>query len=98
MEGKKVVLGWLLNTRELLIHLPLNKFLRWTKDILATISQSVVNGKELETIVGRLNHVAMAMTQMRHFLNRLRHLTYVALSCKWGKAKLTENVREDLIL
>ena len=98
MEETKVVLGWLLNTRELLIHLPLNKFLGWTKDILATISQSVVKGKELETIVGRLNHVAMAMTQMRHFLNRLRHLTYVALSCKWGKARLTENVREDLIL
>ena len=40
----------------------------------------------------------MAPTQMRHFLNRLRKLTYVALSCKWGKASITANVRDDLVL
>ena len=98
MEETKMLLGWIVNTRALLIHLPINKYLGWSTDILEAIEKVTVKGSELDTITGRLNHAAMALTPMRHFLNRLRHLTYVALSCKWGKAKITENVRDDLIL
>jgi hypothetical protein len=75
MEERKMLLGWIVNTRELLLHLPLNKFLCWSKDILEAIAKVTVKGSELETSTGRLNHAAMALTPMRHFLNCLQHLT-----------------------
>ena len=98
MEETKIMLGWLINTRSMLLHLPLNKFNGWSKDILDAISRTIIDGSTLETMTGRLNHAAMALTNMRHFLNRLRKLAYVAAQCKWGKARLTQNVKDDLTL
>ena len=98
MEETKIMLGWVINTRSMLLHLPINKFNGWSNDIRAAIAKTIIDGSTLETMTGRLNHAAMALTNMRHFLSRLRKLAYVATQCKWGKARLTQNVKDDLTL
>jgi hypothetical protein len=69
-----IVLGWLLNTRRLLVALPDDKFIAWTGDIRAIITVRRVLHDELESIIGRLNHAAAIMPLSRHFLGRLRAL------------------------
>ena len=55
---RKIVLGWLLDTRELKIHLPMDKGLCWMNDIEEITKENVrVKSKQMEQIIGRLNHV-----------------------------------------
>ncbi len=98
MEEHKLMLGWTFNTRGLLLHLPESKFHSWTHDILGAIKKPLIDQKTLETILGRLNHAAMALTPMRHFLNRLRQLAHAASTTRRGMVRLTDNVRDDLDL
>jgi hypothetical protein len=68
MGETKIILGWLLNTRSLLISLPDDKHKRWTMDINKLISTTRVRNKIIETTIGCLNHVAGIYSPMRHFL------------------------------
>ncbi len=68
----QTVLGWNLNTRSLLVILPADKFHAWTCDLRDIISRRRGTFGELETTVGRLNHVAYITPLSRHFLNRIR--------------------------
>jgi hypothetical protein len=77
LEETKIVLGWLLNTRELLISLPDSKCHTWLRDIDAILSAGKSSYQLLETLLGRLNHVVCIFLPMRHFLGRL----YKALYC-----------------
>ena len=62
------------DTRRLLISLPTDKFTAWTADIndLLLSKGRRVKLRTLETMVGRLQHVANIMVQGNHFLGRLR--------------------------
>jgi hypothetical protein len=73
LEETKLVLGWILNTRSLQISLPLDKHQKWSSDINIMISNPRVSVKQLESTLGRLNHVANIIPILRHFLGRLRH-------------------------
>jgi hypothetical protein len=73
MEETKNVLRWMINTRSLLIILPLNKHSKWSKDITDIISLKQVKHKQLETLIGRLDHTATFIPTMRHFLSHLRY-------------------------
>jgi hypothetical protein len=66
------VLGWLINTRLLLIILPFDKFEAWSSDITVILLHKRVKYGELESTLGRLNHVGYIIPLARHFLNRLR--------------------------
>jgi hypothetical protein len=68
-----IVLGWIIDTRRLLISLPTNKFTAWTANIndLLLSKGRRVKLRTLETMVGRLQHVANIMVQGNHFLGRL---------------------------
>jgi len=68
LSETKTVLGWNLNTRSLLISLPENKALDWLRDIDTILLAKKVNYKLLESILGRLNHIACILHPMRHFL------------------------------
>jgi hypothetical protein len=70
LEECKLVLGWQINTRTLTISLPKDKFITWTAGI-NRLSASRVKHKDLERLIGRLNHVAGIYKPMRHFLGRL---------------------------
>jgi hypothetical protein len=71
MEEQKTVLGWVLNTRTLSIHLPHETFDNWLNDIKSILNSKSVNSKSLEYLSGRLNHVANIYPPMRHFLGPL---------------------------
>jgi hypothetical protein len=68
----QIVLGWILNTRALLIALPQDKFEAWTKDIQAIVDTLRVTFGDLESTLGRLNHVGYVIPLARHFLSLLR--------------------------
>jgi hypothetical protein len=70
---EQIVLGWLLNTRLLLILLPLDKFEAWSSDIQAILLTIRTTYSKLESTLGRLNHVGWYIISLAcHFLNRLR--------------------------
>ena len=63
----------MIDTRRLVISLPYNKVIAWTADIndLLLSKGCRVKQQTLETMVGRLQHVANIMVQGNHFLGRL---------------------------
>ena len=74
LEEVKTLLGWVFDTRRLLISLPVDKLNCWTSDILDIIIASEATYKQLDTIIGRLNHVGYIIPTARHFLSRIRNL------------------------
>lgn len=74
---RKTVLGWLICTRALRIFLPEEKARFWTHEIKTIIkSSSCIKAKELEKLIGKLNHLGFVIPQARYFLNRIRTLFY----------------------
>ncbi len=71
-EEVQTVLGWTLDTRRLEISLPLDKYTAWSTDIKRVRAEGSCSHKELETLVGRLNHAAYVLPTARHFLSRIR--------------------------
>jgi hypothetical protein len=55
-----------------MILLPNNKFEAWSADLRAIVAASKGTYGELESTLGRLNHVAYVTPLARHFLNKLR--------------------------
>jgi hypothetical protein len=96
MEETKLVLGWLLNTRSLIISLPADKHKNWVWEIKNILASTKVKHKHLESTIGRLNHVAAIYNPMRHFLGRLYQAQYRAVKSGW--TSLTYNEKMDLHL
>jgi len=95
------ILGWVINTRLLTISLPNKKYDSWNRDLLEVIKSKKISYKNLEQLLGRLNHAATACSLMRYYLNRLRNtLTnwQVTGHTKTVKRYLSSPVLEDLKL
>jgi hypothetical protein len=71
LEETKVILGWLINFQHLLIILPDNKFKAWTTAIKKMINDGTATAKFLETNIGWLVYLGMAIPFIHHFLSRL---------------------------
>ncbi len=96
MEEIKTVLGWVINTWQMLICPPTDKLSKWQWEITTILSNIWVKSKTLESTIGRLNHVANIIPVMRHFLGHLwkAHL----YSLKTGWTSLNIHARDDLKL
>jgi hypothetical protein len=68
----QLVLGWLLDTRRLLLSLPQDKHKAWRTEILQILTDRSTTFGNLDSTVGRLNHAAYVIPLSRHFLNRVR--------------------------
>ena len=68
----QIVLGWRIDTRRLEVALPDDKFDAWMVDIETAKSGARIGRKELEQLLGRLNHTAYVLPISRHFLSRIR--------------------------
>jgi hypothetical protein len=66
------VLGWAIDTRRLLVILPNNKSIAWTNDTNEILESNTVAADELESLIGRFNHVSFLIPLSRHFLVRFR--------------------------
>jgi hypothetical protein len=70
-SDQKTVLGWNINSRSLTISLPMDKYNTWCQDINNILSTGKVTKSTMETLIGRLNHVAYLMDMLRHLMSRL---------------------------
>ena len=88
----------MIDTRRLLISLPTDKFTAWTANInnLLLSKGRRVKLRTLETMVGRLQHVANIMVQGNHFLGRLR--SAVLRADKFKDTRLFSEEMNDLVL
>ena len=93
-----VVLGWLLDTRRLLISLPEDKHRAWADDLSQIIKEGRTTLEALEQMIGRLNHAAYLIPLSRHFLNRLRWRIPSGRRRKDQKVRLNSLELDDLIL
>jgi hypothetical protein len=96
MEETKLVLGWFLYTRSLIISLAVDKHKNWVREIKNLLASTKFKHKHLESTIGRLNHVAAIYNPMRHFLGRLYQAQYRAVKSGW--TSLTYNEKMDLHL
>ena len=78
LEEQKVILGWLIDFRHLLIRLPENKFVAWSEAIRKMIKDEVSTAKDIEANIGRLVHMGLAIPFVHHFMSRLRDLHITA--------------------
>ena len=74
LKEQKVILGWLINFRHLLIRLPENKFVAWSEAIRKMIKDEVSTAKDIEANIGSLVHLGLAIPFVRHSMSRLRDL------------------------
>ena len=74
LEEQKVILGWLVDFRRLLICLPENKFVAWSEAIRKMIKDEILTAKDIEANIGRLVHLGLAIPSVHHFMSRLRDL------------------------
>ena len=74
LEEVKNILGWSINTRDMTIHIPTYKYKVWSDSIFIILKSRTVKNKQLETLIGRLNHISLIIPHILHFLGRLRRL------------------------
>lgn len=69
----QMVLGWLINTRRMLLCLPRDKYTAYLKDVEEVISkQGHMNLNQLESLIGKLQHWSYVIPLANHFLASLR--------------------------
>jgi hypothetical protein len=96
-----IILGWRINTRLLTVSLPEKKFKIWDQDLVKMITTKKTTYKELEKLIGRLNHAATACPLMRYFLNRIRKILLSWQASNHNKSVkryLSSSVLDDLKL
>jgi hypothetical protein len=69
LEELKVILGWLINFCQLLVHLPENKFVAWSEAINKMIKNGALTAKEIKTNIGSLTHLGLAIPFVHHFMS-----------------------------
>eukprot|EP00956_Cyclotella_meneghiniana_P031018 scaffold80241_cov23-Cyclotella_meneghiniana.AAC.2 len=70
-EERKIMLGWVLNFRSLIISLPENKATAWSNEISEMLKEGKTQSKRLERIIGRFVNIGMILPYVHHFLARL---------------------------
>ena len=95
-EEVKTVLGWVINTRSMMVALPLDKAIAYRKQINEILVANKVANKNLESIIGRIERTSYVVPNSKYFINRLRYLQYH--SEKQGWAYIPKSVRKDLLL
>jgi hypothetical protein len=94
------VLGWLIDTRRMLLKLPTEKANAWDTDLAQLIEDGdagyEIARKRLESIQGRNNHVARIVPGALHFQSRMYEA--IERAKKYRVTRLTEEERHDLRL
>ena len=96
-EERKICLGWMIDTRRLLVSLSDHKTIGWINQKNAILHNKTVSEKELASIFGRLENVAQVLTTLGHFLSNIRHIQIIAAQRKHN-VKLNMRTRKDLEL
>ena len=95
-EEIKIILGWMMDFRELIKSLPDKKYIAWGADIKKMLTSGSAKAKELETLIGRLGHLGMIIPFVYHFLSRLQEWQHKSRIKRYPSQ--TDNCCQDLIL
>jgi hypothetical protein len=98
LEEVKMILGWTLDTRRLLLSLPTDKYDEWSTDIRKMISSKSSKGDKIRNTIGRLNHVGFIIPTARHFLERIRHFEAHSYPTTKDSSRIPRPVRDGLLL
>ena len=71
----KTVTGWAIDTRKLTVSLTDDKVTAWCRSIDTILHDNMTTKKEMETLVGQLNHCGYIIPQACHFLHPIRALS-----------------------
>ena len=74
LEELKMLLGWIIDSRRLLVKLPDHKHIAWQRDLQRLVQTKKATYKELDSIIGRLVHVSTVLQPILHFISRIRFL------------------------
>ena len=96
MSESKIYLGWLINTHAMSIHLPQHKATAWSDTINQILDRGYTKRSDLETLVGRINHIGNIIRLSRHFISRIRH--FKDRSPHFRRLKISKTVAADLQL
>ena len=75
----RICLGWQLNTRVLLVSLPMHKCTAWSTQVTWFIVRSSAKYEDISSVIGRLENITIMFKMGAHFLNNFRALE---LKCK----------------
>ena len=96
LEHKKTNLGWTIDAHSFRIHLEQKKYEAWLTEIDEVLDKGTVTGKQMECLIGKLNHVGFIIPSGRYFLPRLRYRQ--KMTEKYGRTSLHQWDINDLIL
>ena len=68
---ERICIGWISNTRELLVKLPEHKCKAWITALITFIKRISVNHNDLKSLIGKLENVIIIIKIMGHFMNNL---------------------------
>ena len=96
---RKIILGWVVNTRAFTVSLPADKEHKtWVTDLRNLRNQPGrrANAKALESTIGRLSHAAFVVPNARPFMGRLYRANERAQ--EYGSVRLSQSQVDDLAL
>jgi hypothetical protein len=96
-EEAKICLGWVLDTRRLLVQLPHHKYTAWSAQTRQLLQRKTTNNKDLSSLLGRLEHIAVVIPMFAHYLNNIRALQILAENAKHN-VRINQRVKKDLTL
>ena len=67
-----MVLGWWIDTRQLLLHVPKHKFDWWSEECVTLLVDPKITRAALESLIGKLVQAAYVVPLARHFLSQLQ--------------------------
>ena len=95
ISERRICLGWMLDTRQLLVQLPKHKGIAWTREVNAIICRKSISHADLISLIGKLENVITMVKMMGHFMNNfyaLKMKTEVAVP---HSVLITNRVKED---
>ena len=94
-----IVLGWWLNTCKLLLRLPDDKYQPYSREVEEILAAGRVDGKELESVIGKFVHTSYAVPLSRHYLDNLRFkLKSLKENNPHRSQLLSNNKKSDFVL
>ena len=95
---RQIILGWIVDTRLFLIALPQHKVTGWKQELRRLRKAGHASEQELDSLIGRLNHIGYILPAARHFLGRLRQAKFLASTCKDRRVDLSTEQLLDMDL
>ena len=96
-EETKTILGWEIDSRQLLVKLPSHKFIAWSSQVESFLTRKTANSKDLRSVLGRMENIAIMIPMFGHFLNNIRQLEIKATNTNKNQL-INKRAKEDFNL